>query len=253
MVRLPPKFVWANTPTTYWPGTTREDVPIPPFQPKLIVRARTYAAFGHRSFPGALDRVEDMSRGYVQSSNVVPACVVGFADQRIEGTHLLIAGLRERVAHDGVDRRADAQGVGQDDGRLNGPKLPHLRRAGKLPKGVADEHRARNLLLEEIASMRKDRGDPGSHIIAFDQGCVTDAHAGNVGNRVEWSRWIHASHDAQLTSPGTQLGRKDDRGTDRAGGDQHGQADKTCAHERPDQANSTMSGGTGLKLVNSNH
>ena len=47
--------------------------------------------------------------------------------------------------------------VGQDDRRFDRAQLVDLRRSGELAERVADEHRARHLLLEHVAAVRHDR------------------------------------------------------------------------------------------------
>ena len=56
--------------------------------------------------------------------------------------------------------------VGERDRRFDRAELVDLRRAGELAEGVADEHRARHLLLKHIAGVRHDDGDAGANAVA---------------------------------------------------------------------------------------
>ena len=141
----------------------------------------------------------------VQAADVVEAAVVGLADERVDRAHLLVARLRERVAHDRIHRRADAERVGQDDRRLDRAELVDLRRAGELAERVADEHRPGHLVLKDVAAVRHDRGDAGAHAVALDDGRVPDAHARHVGDRVQRARLVHTRRDAQVARPRPRL------------------------------------------------
>ncbi len=93
----------------------------------------------------------------VQAANVVQAAVVGLANQRVHRSHVRVARLIERPAHEAFDGGADAQRVGQRDRRLDRAELIDLRRAGELAEGVADEHGAGHLVLKHVAAVRNDR------------------------------------------------------------------------------------------------
>jgi hypothetical protein len=102
----------------------------------------------------------------VQPANVVEATVVGLTDERIHRSHVLVAGLLERPAHDALQHRPDAQGVGERDGGFDGPEFVHLGRTGQLAKGIPDIDGARHFFLEDVAVVGHDDGDPGPHVIA---------------------------------------------------------------------------------------
>ena len=57
----------------------------------------------------AVERLEHVLRPHVLAANVVQAAVVGLADQRVHRSHVVVAGLIERPAHEAFDRGADAQ------------------------------------------------------------------------------------------------------------------------------------------------
>jgi hypothetical protein len=138
-----------------------------------------------RSAAGALDRLDHVRRPDRQGPDVVQAPVVGLADEGVDRSHRLVARSGQCVGNHTLDRGADSQRVRQDDGRLDGAELAHLRRPGELAEGVADEHAARHLVEEQIAAMGHDGRDSGADRVALDQGDVADAHAGDVGDGVE--------------------------------------------------------------------
>jgi hypothetical protein len=146
----------------------------------------------------------------VQAADVVETAVVGFADQRVDRSHLLVARLSDRVAHDGVHRRADAQRVGQHDRRLDRTELVDLCRSRQLAERIADKHRPGDLVLKHVAAVRHDRGDARTHTVTLDDGRVPDAHALDVRDRIRRAGWIDARSDAHFTRPGPRLRRRDD-------------------------------------------
>ena len=88
--------------------TTRDDVPMPPFQPNAIVPVPAPTA-PSATAPVVADVIADVtcSRVTCRPRMSLSAAVVRLADERVHRAHVLVAGLRERPAHDGVDRRAD--------------------------------------------------------------------------------------------------------------------------------------------------
>ena len=124
----------------------------------------------------------------MQAANVVERAVIRFPDQRIHGAHLFVPRLLQRPSDDRLDRRADRQGVREDDRRLDRAELVHLRRARELAERVADEYRARHLLLKEISAVRQNRGDAGAHSVAFDNRRLSHRDAAHVGDGVQRTR-----------------------------------------------------------------
>ena len=111
----------------------------------------------------------------------------------------VVAGLIERPLHEPFDRGADAQRVGQRDRRFDRAELVDLRRAGELAERVADEHRARHLVLKHIAA-RAERSTVTpvrTSSPSIERG-VPDAHAGDVGDRVERARREHARREPDI-------------------------------------------------------
>ncbi len=86
IVSRPPKFVCTSTPTvhdSFCCRTTRDDVPMPPFQPKAIVPVPAPTA---PSSTGpvlrAVERRQHVIARHVESANVVERAVVRLADER---------------------------------------------------------------------------------------------------------------------------------------------------------------------------
>src|SRR6185295_763394 len=100
---------------------------------------------------------------------------------------LLVARLRDRVTRHRVDGGPDAQRVGEDDRRFDRAEFSDLRRSRQLAKCVADEHRTGDLVLKDVAAVRNDRRDAGADQLTLDNRGVADAHAFDVGDRVERS------------------------------------------------------------------
>jgi hypothetical protein len=158
-------------------------------------------ALGHRTASRSANRLEHVLARDVEAANVVQPAVVGFADQRVHRSDLLVAGLRDRVACDRVDRSADAQRVRQHDRCFNRAELGDLRRSRQLPKRVADEHGAGHLVLKHVAAVRHDRRHAGADAVALHDRGVADPDAVHVGNRVEWAGRVDAGRDADVARP----------------------------------------------------
>jgi hypothetical protein len=163
--------------------------------------------------------------------SVQPA-VIGLADQRIHRTHLLVPGLADRVADHRIHARADAQRVGEHDRRLDRAELVHLRRSGELAERVANEHRAGDLLLKDVAAMGNDRRDAGAHAVAVDDRRVPHAHPVDVCDRVQQTGRMDARRDAQVACPRACLGAEgsDDACENQCDGEKE---EKPCRHGRP--------------------
>lgn len=85
---------------------------------------------------------------HVAAADVVQIAIIGFANNRIDGEDVLIAGLSKRVFDGAGDAFGDAQRVGENDGRFQVAQLFHLRAAGEFAEGIGREYRRGNLLLE---------------------------------------------------------------------------------------------------------
>ena len=173
---------------------------MPPFHPNAMVPvpAPTAPSSTVPSFAPAIAAGDVLAR-HVQPANVVERAVVGLADERIHGSHALVAGLHERPADDRVDRGAYRERVRQNDGRFDRAEFLDLSRPGELAEGVPDKDGAGHLLLEQIAAMREDGGHAGANVVAFDNGGLPDAHAGDVGNRIQRTGREISGRDRQVT------------------------------------------------------
>ena len=87
-----------------------------------------------------------------------------------------------------VRRLPHAERAGEQDRRLELAELSKLRHAGDLPEPVADVQRGGHAIGEQVAAVRQNRRHAGAHRVAFDHGRLPDAHAGDVGDRVELAR-----------------------------------------------------------------
>ena len=65
------------------------------------------------------------------------------------------------------------------------PSSVDLRRSRKLAECVPHKHGAGHLLLEQVSAVRKHRRHAGPHIVACDDGRLTDLDASHVGDRIE--------------------------------------------------------------------
>ncbi len=48
--------------------------------------------------------------------------------------------------------------------------------------------------------MREDGSDAGANVVAADDGRVSNEHAFNIRDGVEWTSWKYADRDAEVTS-----------------------------------------------------
>ena len=190
-------------------GRRREAVPIPPFHPNACVPVPA-PTDPSATGPSTALRIaaQNVLARDVQAADVVQAAVVRLADERVHAAHVRVGLLRERPRHDRLERRSDAQRVGQDDRRLDRAELVDLSRAGELAERIADEHRSRDLVSKQIAGVRKDRRHTGAYAIAADDGRVTHAHAADVRDCVERTGIEDTWPDAELTGarPVARLG-----------------------------------------------
>jgi hypothetical protein len=88
---------------------------------------------------------------------------------------------------------------------------------GQLAEGVADEHRAGDLVLKQVAAVRQDGGHAGADLVTADHGRVTDADTRDVGNRVVRTGGVDADDDAEIARARARLGeQRRGPGSDRA-------------------------------------
>jgi hypothetical protein len=147
----------------------------------------------------------------VEPADVVQPAVIGLSDHRVDRRHPLVAGLCQRIGNHRLYRCADAQRVGQHDGRLDRAELLDLGRPGQLAEGVPHEHRPGHLVLEQVARVGQDRRHTGPDGVAFDDRRVPDADALDVGDRIERPGGEDAGLDAQVSRPRPALVAAPDR------------------------------------------
>ena len=164
-------------------------------------RARTHGALGHGAWRGGTDGRDHVFLRHRPAADVVERAVIGFAHQRVDAEDLLIARLGEGPLHRAGDALRHAQRIGQDDGCLQIAQLLDLRAAGELAEGIRDVDTGRDLLLEEIAAVRQDRGHARAEISALMERHVPDHDACHIRDRVERSGRQDARDNSQVAGP----------------------------------------------------
>jgi hypothetical protein len=165
-------------------------------------------ALGDLTAGGAGERLEHVLRVDVHPVDVVQIAVVGFGHdgegpmdpERCAVGHI---GGHERVPHD-----ADRMRIRDRDRRREHARLAHPLEAGHLAVAV-QAMTAREERLVSDALVRNDRGDTGADraladdegTLAPDQRRVADAHALDVGDRVEWAGRELSDRESELSEP----------------------------------------------------
>ena len=130
----------------------------------------------------------------VEAPDVVEGAVVALADQGVDGAcgapDVGIAG--HGVFHQGGVGGAHAEGVGEDDGGLDGAQLLHLDEPGGLAEAVDDRRGGEDLVPEEVPLVGQHGGDAGVHVSAVPDGDVAHGDAGDVGDEVPGPRGASA-------------------------------------------------------------
>ena len=118
----------------------------------------------------------------------------------------LHARLRQQPADHRVGRAPDAQRAGEQDRRLELAELGHLRHAEQLAEAVADVDGGGDAVEKDVAGMGQDGGDAGPDRVADANRGLADAHAGDVGDRVQRTRREGAGDDAEVAGARGALG-----------------------------------------------
>ena len=173
----------------------------------LVIEARRSRAgadrpFGDRPSGSGPDGLEDVGLRDVPAADVVEPAVVRLAHDGIDRSDLLVSREAERPVDDGVRRRRDAQGVGQDDRRFERAELLDLGHAGELAVAVADRDPGRDLVLEEVADVRQNGRHARPDVLPFDERDLADLDPGDVGDGVERARRENADDEAEFPGPG---------------------------------------------------
>ena len=207
----PPKFVWTSTPTVQPPsdcGSTRDDVPIPPFQPNATVPvpAPTLPSATGPS-DADVERRAHLLRRDRPRANVVERAVIRFRHDRIDRPHVRHSRLLEHPVDHRVGRLPDTERAREQDRRLELAELVQLGRSGDLAEAVSDVQRRGHAVGEQVPAVRQNRGHAGANVVALDHRRLPDAHAGDVGDRVEPAGREHARLDAEIARPRALGGR----------------------------------------------
>ena len=210
MVRTPPKFVCTRTPTVYPPmlaGRRRDEVPMPPFHPKTTVPVPAPTAPSSTGPPFAfLTAANTSSGGEVTAANVAQISVVGFADHRIDGQHILVARQRQHVTDHRIRHARYAGGGRQQDRCFDVAHFVNLSGTRQLSETIAHKNRTRHFLAIEIAGVGQYGGHAGADVIAPNDGRLPDFDAGNIGDRIQRPGRQDADLQPQIRGAGTCIG-----------------------------------------------
>ena len=177
---------------------------MPPFQPNATVPVPAPTA---PSATGPVDADVSAARtcsgeiGRDRMSFRVPS-FVSATTGLIERT-LAMPGCSSSHSDHRVGRLPHAERAREENRRLQLAELAQLRDAGDLPEPVADVERRRHAIGEQIAAVRKDRRHAGANAVALDDRRLPHAHAGDIGDGVQFARREHARLDAQIAGART--------------------------------------------------
>ncbi|MPN16655.1 hypothetical protein SDC9_164000 [bioreactor metagenome] len=99
---------------------------------------------------------------HVHPPDVVEKAVVAFADCGVDrpGLSADVGVVPEHEADEGLRGCACAEGIGEEDGGLEGSHLLDLNKADRLAEAVDDMARRQKLIPEEVPPVGKKCGDP---------------------------------------------------------------------------------------------
>ncbi len=109
----------------------------------------------------------------------------------------------------GLMNGPDREGVGQEDRRIQETRFVHLGAPGDLSGSVQDSDRGRDPGGESRPLVGVDGGHPRANRsladlqrpLTVDDCGVTDAHAGDIRDRVQGTRWERADRDPEVPEP----------------------------------------------------
>ena len=138
---------------------------------------------------GVGNGVKNVLLGDVEAADIVEPAVVALADQRVDraGGAADILVLRQHIADQRSGGRADAEGVGHDDGGLDGAKLFHLHQTHALAEAVDHGGGCHDLVPEQVARMRQNGGDARIHVLAVTHGDVPHLDPRDVGDQIAFA------------------------------------------------------------------
>ena len=171
--RMPPKFVCTSTPTVHPPsavGSTRDDVPMPPFQPNATVPvpAPTHLRRPDRSTPTSAPRARapagsdatECRSAFHHSSRRPPGLIERtFAMPGCSSIHPTIASAAFHTQSVHVRRI----------GVSSSPSSRSCVTPVILPKPLPDVERRRHAVGEQVARVRQNRRHAGADRIALDR------------------------------------------------------------------------------------
>ena len=113
--------------------------------------------------PGVGQSLTDMLRADVEAPDVVEPAVVALGDQAVHraGGDPDVRVPLQHVPGERLTGGAHAQGVGEEDGGLDGAQLLHLDEAHALAEAVDDRHPGHHLVPEAVAPVGQHGGDAG--------------------------------------------------------------------------------------------
>ena len=163
----------------------------------LRAGACAHDAFFNGTGLGRLDGLQDVLGGEEAGADVVDAAVVRFTDHAVDAAAVAVFLEGERIVDDAVKACGHVEGIDEDDRRLDVAEFLHLRIARHLAEAVREEDARRNLFLEEVAAVRKNRGHARmSALLVVMHVHLTDEHAFNVSDGVVLARLQDAELDA---------------------------------------------------------
>ena len=124
--------------------------------------------------------------GDVEAPDVVQAAVVALADHRVDAAGGLadVGAAVQHIPDQRGGHRPHAEGVGEEDGGLEGAQLFDLDKADGLAKAVDDVGRRGHLFVKSVPRVGQQGGDAGLDVAAG-QGAVAHRHPRHVADPVQ--------------------------------------------------------------------
>ena len=141
----------------------------------------------------------------MHAADIVESAIVSFADQCVNTAHPLISALAQGPTDDGFHSRADTERISEHDGRFYVAKFVDLRGTGEFAEGVAHEDRAGDFIEEQITRVREYNGDARADVETFDEGEVSNAEPGNVGDGVPTAGLEGARSESEVPGAGAEF------------------------------------------------
>ena len=141
----------------------------------LVAKAGAAGTGADRAFlhieSGVGCRLSDMLGPHMAAHDVAQRAVVGLHNAQVDGLKRAAVQVMTVIIQKPLHDRADRQGRGQRDTRLQLAQLFYLQRTRRLCMAVTRaDAGGRPLIIEQISLMRLDKSDARSDIVAFNQG-----------------------------------------------------------------------------------